>query len=116
VRALTGKRGADVVFEHTGRATWEKSVLAAATGGRIVTVGATTGHDAATDLRHVFYRRLSVLGSTMGSKGELFDVLRFVSEGKLRPVLDRVLPLAEAAKGQEILSSRAQFGKIVLKP
>ena len=116
VRALTGKRGADVVFEHTGRATWEKSVLAAAPGGRIVTVGATSGHDAATDLRHVFYRRLSVLGSTMGSKGELFDVLRFVSEGKLRPVLDRVLPLAEAAKGQEILSSRAQFGKIVLKP
>lgn len=116
VRALTGKRGADVVFEHTGRATWEKSLLAAAAGGRIVTVGATTGHEAATDLRHVFYRRLSVLGSTMGSKGDLFDVLRLVGEGKLRPVLDRVLPLAEAARAQELLSSRAQFGKIVLKP
>jgi NADPH:quinone reductase-like Zn-dependent oxidoreductase len=116
VRALTGRRGADVVFEHTGQATWEKSLLATALGGRIVTVGATTGHDAATDLRHVFYRRLSVLGSTMGSKGELFDVLRLVGEGKLRPVLDRVLPLAEAASAQELLSSRAQFGKIVLKP
>jgi NADPH:quinone reductase-like Zn-dependent oxidoreductase len=116
VRALTGKRGADVVFEHTGAATWGKSLLAAAPGGRIVTVGATSGHDAQTDLRHVFYRRLSVLGSTMGSKGDLFEVLKLVGEGKLRPVLDRVLPLAEAARAQELLSSRSQFGKIVLRP
>ncbi len=116
VRKLTGRRGADVVFEHVGKKTWERSLLAAATGGRVVTVGATTGYDPLTDLRHVFYRQLSILGSTMGSKGELFDILRFVEEGKLRPVLDRVMPLEEAARAQMLLSERAQFGKIVLKP
>ena len=116
VKKLTARRGVDVVFEHVGKKTWEKSLLALASGGRLVTVGATTGHDPLTDLRHVFYRRLSILGSTMGPKGELFDVLRFVSEGKLRPVVDRVLPLSEAAAAQELLSSRAQFGKIVLNP
>ncbi len=115
-KALTGKRGVDVVFEHVGKKTWEKSLLSLASGGRLVTVGATTGWDPPTDLRHVFYRQLSVLGSTMGSKGELFQVLRFVEQGKLRPVLDRVLPLGEAARAQELLSSRAQFGKIVLNP
>ena len=116
VKKLTAKRGVDVVFEHVGKKTWEQSVLALASGGRLVTVGATTGYDPLTDLRHVFYRRLSILGSTMGPKGELFDILRFVSEGRLRPVLDRVLPLSEAAAAQELLSSRAQFGKIVLNP
>jgi NADPH:quinone reductase-like Zn-dependent oxidoreductase len=85
-------------------------------GGRLVTVGATTGFDPPTDLRHVFYRQLSVIGSTMGSKGELFQVLRLVEEGRLRPVLDRVLPLAEAAAAQQALARREQFGKIVLVP
>lgn len=116
VKKLTERRGVDVVFEHVGRKTWEQSILALASGGRLVTVGATTGYDPPTDLRHVFYRRLSILGSTMGPKGELFDVLRFVSEGKLRPVLDRVLPLSEAAAAHGLLSNRAQFGKIVLNP
>jgi NADPH:quinone reductase-like Zn-dependent oxidoreductase len=115
-RRLTGKRGVDVVFEHVGKFTWERSILALAAGGRLVTVGATTGYDPLTDLRHVFYRQLSILGSTMGSKGELFDVLRHVRDGKLRPVLDRVLPLTEAAAAQKLLADRAQFGKIVLQP
>jgi NADPH:quinone reductase-like Zn-dependent oxidoreductase len=116
VKRLTGKRGVDVVFEHVGKSTWERSLLATAVGGRVVTVGATTGYDPPTDLRQVFYRSISVLGSTMGSKGELFDVLRLVEEGRLRPVLDRVLPLADAARAQELLASRAQFGKVVLQP
>ncbi len=115
-KAITRRRGVDVVFEHVGKKTWERSLLALADGGRVVTVGATTGWDPPTDLRHVFYRQLSVLGSTMGSKGELFQVLRFVEQGKLRPVLDRVLPLAEAPRAQELLVSRAHFGKIVLNP
>jgi NADPH:quinone reductase-like Zn-dependent oxidoreductase len=85
-------------------------------GGRLVTVGATTGFDTITDLRHVFYRQLSVLGSTMGSKAELFQVLRFVGERRLHPVLDRVLPLTEARKAQELLVRREQFGKVVLVP
>jgi NADPH:quinone reductase-like Zn-dependent oxidoreductase len=116
VRRITGKRGADVVFEHVGKATWEKSLLALARGGRLVTVGATTGYDPPTDLRHVFYRSLSILGSTMGSKGELFEVLALVEQGRLRPVLDRAMPLAEAAAAQKLLEDRAQFGKIVLNP
>jgi NADPH:quinone reductase-like Zn-dependent oxidoreductase len=116
VRRITARRGVDVVFEHVGKATWEKSLLALTRGGRLVTVGATTGYDPPTDLRHVFYRSLSILGSTMGSKGELFDVLSLVEQGKLKPVLDRVLPLAQAAVAQKLLEDRAQFGKIVLTP
>jgi NADPH:quinone reductase-like Zn-dependent oxidoreductase len=116
VRRLTDKKGVEVVFEHVGKKTWEKSILAAAIGGRITTVGATTGFDPLTDLRHVFFRQLSILGSTMGTAGDLLEVLRFVNEGKLRPVVDRVLPLADGRKGQALLSERAQFGKIVLKP
>jgi NADPH:quinone reductase-like Zn-dependent oxidoreductase len=116
VRRLTDKKGVEIVFEHVGKKTWEKSILAAAIGGRITTVGATTGYDPLTDLRHVFFRQISILGSTMGTAGDLLEVLRFVGEGRLRPVVDRVLPLAEARKGQDLLSERAQFGKIVLKP
>jgi NADPH:quinone reductase-like Zn-dependent oxidoreductase len=116
VKKLTGRRGVDVVFEHVGKKTWEGSILAAAIGGRIVTVGATTGHDPLTDLRHVFYRQLSVLGSTMGTVAELAQVLRLAEEGKLRAVVDRVLPLAEVRSAHELLADRAQFGKIVLTP
>lgn len=116
VRRLTDRRGVDVVFEHVGKRTWEGSILSAALGGRIVTVGATTGYDPTTDLRHVFYRQISVLGSTMGTAGDLLEVMRFVAEGKLRPVVDRVMPLAEARVAQGLLADRAQFGKIVLVP
>jgi NADPH:quinone reductase-like Zn-dependent oxidoreductase len=116
VKRLTDKKGVEVVFEHVGKKTWEKSILAAAIGGRITTVGATTGYDPLTDLRHVFFRQISILGSTMGTAGDLVEVLRLVGEGKLRPVVDRVLPLADARKGQALLADRAQFGKIVLVP
>ncbi len=116
VKRLTGRRGVDVVFEHVGKKTWEKSLLAAGIGGRIVTVGATTGHDPLTDLRHVFFRQLSVLGSTMGTAADLLQVLAFVERGTLRPVIDRVLPLADARAAQGLLADRAQFGKIVLTP
>jgi NADPH:quinone reductase-like Zn-dependent oxidoreductase len=115
VRRLTARRGVDVVLEHVGKKTWEGSILSAGVGGRIVTVGATTGHDPPTDLRHVFYRQLSILGSTMGTAGDLAEVLRFLEEGKLRVVLDRTLPLDEARRAHELLAERAQFGKIVLR-
>lgn len=116
VRRLTEKRGVEVVFEHVGKKTWEKSILSAGIGGRIVTVGATTGYDPLTDLRHVFFRQLSILGSTMGTAADLVQVLRYVGEGKLRPVVDRTMPLADAVKGHALLTERAQFGKIVLEP
>jgi NADPH:quinone reductase-like Zn-dependent oxidoreductase len=113
-RRLTGKRGVDVVFEHVGQATWEQSVKSLATGGRLVTCGATTGAAAQVDLRILFRRQLSLLGSYMGSRGELFHVLKLFAEKKLRPVVDRVLPLADAATAHELLERREQFGKVVL--
>src|SRR5207244_6375457 len=116
VRRITGKRGVDVVIEHVGAATWETSLLACAWGGRIVTCGATSGHDAKTDLRHVFFRQIAILGSTMGSKSVLFTVLDHMAAGRLRPVVDRTLPLAQAAEAHRLLEERAQFGKIVLLP
>jgi NADPH:quinone reductase-like Zn-dependent oxidoreductase len=114
VKRLTARRGVDVVLEHVGKKTWEGSILSTTVGGRIVIVGATTGHDAATDLRHVFYRQLSILGSTMGTAADLVEVLRLLEEGKLRTVVDRTLPLAEVRRAHDLLAERAQFGKIVL--
>jgi NADPH:quinone reductase-like Zn-dependent oxidoreductase len=116
VRRLTGKRGVDVVFEHTGAATWPGSISALATNGRLVTCGATSGYDASTDIRQVFYRHLSVLGSFMGAKWELLDALAFVESGQLRPVVDQILPLKNARRAHELMEDRAQFGKLVLVP
>jgi NADPH:quinone reductase-like Zn-dependent oxidoreductase len=115
VKRLTGKRGVDVVFEHVGEATWEKSVLSLANNGRLVTCGATTGYNGKFDLRYLFTRNLSLLGSFMGSRSELFTVLKLVSDGRLRPIIDRVLPLADCRKAHELLENREQFGKIVLQ-
>jgi len=116
VRRLTGRRGVDVVFEHTGADTWPGSILALKRDGRLVTCGATSGHDARTDLRQVFYRHLSLLGSFMGSKAELLDAMKFVEAGRIRPVVDRALPLGEARRAHQLLEDRAQFGKLVLVP
>jgi NADPH:quinone reductase-like Zn-dependent oxidoreductase len=114
VRRLTGKRGVDVVFEHVGTATWEQSILSLAIGGRLVTCGATTGFAAQLDLRYLFARQLSLLGSYMGSRAELYTVLKLVGEKRLHPVIDRVFPLAEAAQAHRRMEQREQFGKIVL--
>jgi len=116
VKRITQKRMVDVVFEHVGKATFEKSVACLPYGGRLVTCGATTGYEAKLDLRVLFYKRISLLGSTMGSKGDLFRILQLVEEGRLSPVLDRVLPLEQAAEAHRLLENRAQFGKIVLTP
>jgi NADPH:quinone reductase-like Zn-dependent oxidoreductase len=116
VRRLTGKRGVDVVFEHTGAETWPGSIQSLAKDGRLVTCGATSGFDARTDIRQVFYRHLSLLGSFMGSKAELLDAMRFVEGGRIRAVVDRTLPLADARRAHELMRDRAQFGKLVLKP
>ncbi|MFS8524325.1 MAG: zinc-binding dehydrogenase [Limnochordales bacterium] len=116
VRELTGRRGVDVVFEHVGQATWETSVKALAAGGRLVTCGNTTGWEAQTDLRYVFARQLNILGSYMGGKGELLELLPWVEAGRLRPVVHAVLPLQEAAEAHRILEAGLQFGKVVLEP
>jgi len=114
-KRLTDRRGADVVIEHVGGDVFAKSILAAAWGGRVVTCGATTGFTPTIDLRHVFFRQVQVLGSTMGSKGDLHGILRLVGDGRLRPVVDRVLPLWSAAEAHRLLEERKVFGKVVLE-
>ena len=114
VRRITGKRGVDVVFEHVGTATWDDSLASLAPSGRLVTCGATTGYDAKIDLRFLFSRQLSLLGSYMGTKSELHSVMRLVSTGRLKPVVDRIVPLAEATAAHRYLESSSQFGKVVL--
>src|SRR2546425_6172831 len=114
VRRITNKRGVDVVFEHVGTATWDDSFASLATGGRLVTCGATTGFDAKVDLRFLFSRQLSLLGSYMGTKSELLRVMRLVASGRFKPTVDRVFPLPEAAAAHAYLESSSQFGKVVL--
>ncbi len=115
IRRMTGGRGVDVVVEHVGEATWERSLRCLSRGGRLVTCGATTGHDARIDLRFLFSRQYTVLGSYMGTKAELLRAAQFFFAGQLRPVIDCVFPLAEAAEAHRRLERHEQFGKIVLE-
>jgi NADPH:quinone reductase-like Zn-dependent oxidoreductase len=115
IRELTDKRGVDVVVDYVGADTWVRSLRSARRGGRVLTCGATTGFAPQTDLRQIFFRQVQVYGSTMGSHREFLDVMKCVFRGQLKPVIDRVLPLAEVRKGHELIEQRAVFGKIVLK-
>jgi NADPH:quinone reductase-like Zn-dependent oxidoreductase len=114
LRSATAGRGADIVVEHVGQATWDRSVRALANGGRLVTCGATTGGKTSLDLQHLFARQLSLLGSYMGRKTELVAAAAHFFEGRLRPVIDEVVPLPEAAAAHQRLEKGEQFGKIVL--
>jgi len=116
VRAITSKTGVDIVFEHVGAATWDESMKSLKPGGTIVTCGATTGPNAAFDLRFLFARQLSFLGSYMGTMGELHEVLKHVFAGNLKPVVDRSFPLRDARAAHEYMEARRMFGKIVLQP
>jgi NADPH:quinone reductase-like Zn-dependent oxidoreductase len=115
VRRLTGRKGADVVVEHVGQATWERSILALAARGRLVTCGATTGAAGATELRHVFAKQLTLMGSYMGRKAELLELAPLFFAGRLQPAVHEVLPLADARRAHEMLEASAHFGKIVLR-
>jgi NADPH:quinone reductase-like Zn-dependent oxidoreductase len=115
VRQLTDKRGVDVVVEHVGPAVFEKSLLALARGGRLVTCGATTGRQAPLDLRLFYSRHLRVIGTRLGPKRDLLEAARFFAAGKLKPVLDRTFPLRLAAQAQAHMESRKLVGKIVLE-
>ena len=116
VKKFTAKRGVDVVFEHVGVATWTKSLESLSAGGRLVTCGATTGFDARVDLRYLFSKNWSLLGSFMGGMGELHQVLKFVFRKQLRPVIDSVMPLSEIRAAHERIERKEQFGKIVVRP
>lgn len=114
IRRLTNNRGVDIVIEHVGEATWERSLKCMARGARLVTCGATTGYKASIDLRFLFARQYSLMGSYMGTKAELLRASRFFFSGQLRPVVDRTFRLAEAAAAQSYLERGEQFGKVVL--
>ncbi len=114
VKNWTDREGVDVVVEHVGASTWAQSVRALRWGGALVTCGATTGHQVELDLRALFFKQISLLGSTMGSMGEMIAAWEQVRAGRVRPVLDRVLPMSRAGEAQTLLESRAVAGKIVL--
>lgn len=114
VREETGKRGVDVCVDFVGKDTWAKSIQSLAKGGRLVTCGATTGYDAPTDLRHVFFKQLEVIGSTMGSKSELLAPLRLIFEGRMRAVVGSVFDLEDTAEAHRMMEARKALGKIVI--
>jgi NADPH:quinone reductase-like Zn-dependent oxidoreductase len=114
VKRLTERRGADIVVDHVGEATFGQSVIAAAKGGRIVVCGATAGYEPKLNLRHLFWRQLSVLGSTLASKARLPEILARFAAGELRPAIDTVLPLDAIVEAHQRLESRAVFGKLVV--
>jgi NADPH:quinone reductase-like Zn-dependent oxidoreductase len=116
VRKITNKEGVDIVFEHVGAATWDESVKSLKSGGTLVTCGATTGPKVALDLVHLFARQLTLLGSYMGTMGELHEVLKHVFAGRLKPVVDRTFPLNELRAAHEYLEKSQMFGKIVVNP
>jgi len=115
VRRLTNGRGVDVVFEHVGTATWDHSIKSLADSGRLVTCGATTGFDAHIDIRFLFIRQLSILGSYMGTKSELRTVMKLVAQGRLKPMVDKVFDLADCMAAHNYLEKSKQFGKVVLR-
>jgi NADPH:quinone reductase-like Zn-dependent oxidoreductase len=114
VREATSKRGVDLVVDYIGKETWAKSLASLRRGGRLVTCGATTGYDPVEDLRQIFYRQLEVIGCTMGSLKEFSDAMRCLFAGRIAPVVDAVLPLADAAGAHRRIESRQVFGKVVL--
>lgn len=114
VRRLTAKRGVDVIFEHVGGTVFEKLIPVLAPGGRLVTCGATAGYLAQTDIRYLFMRQASILGAYMGSKADLLAVMKELERGTLKPVVDRVFPLQEAAEAHRAMEDRQVFGKLVM--
>jgi NADPH:quinone reductase-like Zn-dependent oxidoreductase len=116
VRKITNKDGVDIVIEHVGAATWDESMKCLKAGGTLVTCGATTGPDVGIDLRHLFARQLRILGSYMGTMGELNEVLGHVFATRLKPVVDRTFPLIEIRAAHEYLETSQMFGKVVVNP
>jgi NADPH:quinone reductase-like Zn-dependent oxidoreductase len=116
VRKLTGKEGVDIAVEHVGAATWEESVKSLKPAGTLVTCGATSGPNVGIDVRFLYSKQFSLLGSYMGTMGELYEVVGHVFMGRLKPVVDRVFPLSEIRAAHEYMEKSQMFGKIVLNP
>src|SRR2546422_25035 len=115
VRALTNKRGVEVVVDNVGEATWNDSLRMLGRGGRLVTCGATTGPKASIDLRRLFWHHWTIMGSTMGNLAEYAEVVRRLGQGELRPVVDRGFPLADVRAALERLERGEQLGKIAVE-
>jgi NADPH:quinone reductase-like Zn-dependent oxidoreductase len=113
---LTSKRGVDVVVDNVGKATLTTSMQAVARGGRIVIVGNTSGPQAEIDIRFIFGKQISLIGSTMGSHQDFRDVLNLLWAGRIKPVVHKVLPLSEGLEAYKMMQAGEQFGKIVLAP
>jgi NADPH:quinone reductase-like Zn-dependent oxidoreductase len=109
-----GKKGCEVVIDHVGQDTFADSIRSLAWGGRLVTCGATSGADVKVDLKAVFFKNLSILGSTMGSKADFLRVLELVSQGKLKAIVDSAFPMSELPRAHEYLESRRAFGNVVV--
>ena len=116
IRDETDGRLADVVLDSVGEAVWKAALRCMASGGRLVTYGATTGPRVEINLRHVFWKQLEILGSTMATVQEFERVMGLVAEGELTPVVDRVLPLEDASAAHRALEEGQVFGKLVLRP
>ena len=113
-KEITEGRGVDVVIEHVGKATWEESLKSLARAGKIVTCGATTGGDVSINLLHLFMKHQEIIGSTMSTRGELFEIMNFIRQKKLKAVVDRTFPLSEIGAAHKYLEEGKQFGKVVL--
>lgn len=116
INAFTDGQGVDVIFEHVGAATWGTSLRCLGKGGRLVTCGATSGSQVSLNLRHLYYKQQSILGSTMGAVGALDECIRLVAEGKLKPVVDRSFPMAAVSQAHQYLEQHKQLGKVILVP
>ncbi len=115
VKEITEGQGVDVVLEHVGETTWNTSMKMLGKGGRIVTCGATTGARVEIDIRYLFYKQLSILGSTMGNKIAFENSFELVKSGKLKPVIDRTFPMEEIQAAHQYLEEGAQFGKVMIQ-
>jgi NADPH:quinone reductase-like Zn-dependent oxidoreductase len=115
VKKATSRRGVDVVIDFVGADTWVKSLQSLVRGGRLLTCGATTGYTPQTDLRHIFYRQLKIIGSTMGSKNDLTSALKMILDGRMRPVVGAVYDLEDTAKAHAAIEERRVLGKIVIR-
>ena len=116
VKELTNGRGVDVVFEHIGADTFEQSINSLAKNGRLVTCGVTSGNLTTINIRYIYQKQLAILGSALGNKSELLTVLKLVEQGQLKPIIDRILPLQEAAVAHQLMEDKQNFGKLILTP
>ncbi len=116
-KSTGGTPGIDVSFDHIGQTHWNKQLTLLKYGATLVTCGATTGYDAVTDLRHIFFKGTNILGSTQGTRAELEEGLSFMGQGRIKAVIDSVYPFEKAAEAHtKMLTGKGLFGKILMKP